>query len=188
MPLLSPFKACDLPENVASVFWITGLAGSGKSTLGQRLCQFLREQNIAVVYLDGDVLREVFGSSGYTRSERLVLAWKYSHLCHMLAVQGLSVVSATISLFHEVQAWNRLNLPGYTEIVLNVPFDLLLQRNPKQLYSRALAGEISDVVGVDIDPEWPLKPELALQVTQEISAEALFQTCLEALGLNALKH
>jgi len=178
----------ETPHLSGRVFWLTGLSGSGKSTLGKQLSQFFRDQKMAVIYLDGDILRDVFGQSGYTRSERLALAWKYSHLCQMLAVQGSTVVCATISLFHEVQAWNRLNLPGYTEILLNPPFDLLLQRNPKQLYSRALAGEISDVVGVDIAPEWPLEPEVVLQVTPEISAEVLFQTCLEALGLSTLKH
>lgn len=64
-----------------------------------------------MVYLDGDVLREVFGNNqDYSRQGRLNLAWRYSHLCHMLVVQGLTVVCATISLFHEIQAWNRKHL------------------------------------------------------------------------------
>ncbi len=170
------------------VYWLTGLAGSGKSTLGRQLFQFFRDQGKAGVYLDGDVLREVFGKSGYSRAERLDLAWRYSHLSHMLAVQGINVVCATISLFHEVQAWNRQHLPNYTEIVLKPPFEVLLERNPKQLYSRALAGEIQNVVGVDIEPEWPLNPELSLAENPEISAEALFQKCLLDLGLTPRKH
>src|SRR3990167_9023119 len=106
----------------------------------------------------------------------------------MLAVQGINVVCATISLFHEVQAWKRQHLPNYTEIVLKPPFEVLLERNPKQLYSRALAGEIQNVVGVDIEPEWPLNPELSLAENPEISAEAPFQKCLLDLGLTPRKH
>ncbi len=169
------------------VYWLTGLAGSGKSTLGQSLCQYFRDQQCASVYLDGDVLREVFGNGGYSRSERLDLAWRYSHLCQMLALQGISVVCATISLFHEVQTWNRQHLTNYTEILLKPSFEVLLQRNPKQLYSRALAGEIQNVVGIDIEPEWPLNPDLVLEISAEISAETLFQKCLLDLGLTPRK-
>lgn len=166
-----------------SVYWITGLAGSGKSTLGRQLTQYLREQRLPVVYLDGDVMREVFGSGNYTRADRLALAWRYSHLCHMLAIQGLNVVCATISLFHEIQAWNRKHQPGYFEICLNVPFEELLKRNPKKLYSRALSGEITNVVGVDIEPEWPLNPDIVLHYSKDVSAETQFQRCLLHLGL-----
>ncbi len=176
------------PPDSGKVYWLTGLAGSGKSSLGQSLFQYFRDQDCASVYLDGDVLREVFGNSGYTRSERLDLAWRYSHLCQMLAVQGICVVCATISLFHEVQTWNRLHLPHYTEILLKPSFEVLLQRNPKQLYSRALAGEIQNVVGVDIEPEWPHNPDLVLEISAAISAEALFQKCLLDLGLTPRKH
>jgi len=188
MPFSSAVQLPDLLSDIPCVYWITGLAGSGKSTLGRQLFQFFRVQGKAVVYLDGDVLREVFGKSGYSRIERLDLAWRYSHLSHMLAIQGVNVVCATISLFHEVQAWNREHLPGYTEIFLNVPFEILLERNPKQLYSRGLSGEIQNVVGIDIEPEWPLNPDLVLAVSPEISAEALFQKCLLDLGLTPRKH
>ncbi|MBT9544228.1 MAG: adenylyl-sulfate kinase [Candidatus Sericytochromatia bacterium] len=188
MPFSSAFQRPEPRSEIPTVYWITGLAGSGKSTLGRQLFQFVRTQGLAVVYLDGDVLREVFGKTGYSRTERLDLAWRYSHLSHMLAIQGINVVCATISLFHEVQAWNRQHLPGYAEIVLKPPFEVLLQRNPKQLYSRGLAGEIQNVVGIDIEPEWPLNPELVLEVSPEISAEALFQKCLLDLGLTPLKH
>ncbi|PIQ27994.1 adenylyl-sulfate kinase [bacterium (Candidatus Blackallbacteria) CG17_big_fil_post_rev_8_21_14_2_50_48_46] len=157
------------------VYWLTGLAGSGKSTLGKQLWQTLRSAGQATVYLDGDVLREVFGKTkGYSRAERLELAWRYSHMCHMLSIQGLNVVCATISLFHEVQAWNRKNLPGYIEIFLDTPFEILQERDQKSLYSKALAGEIKEVVGVDIEPEWPQKPDIHLVYQPGLSPEECF--------------
>jgi adenylylsulfate kinase-like enzyme len=156
------------------VIWITGLSGSGKSTLGRSLHAHLRTQGVMGVYLDGDVLREVFADNrDYTRAGRLQLAWKYSYLCQMLALQGLTVICATISLFHVIHAWNREHLPGYFEVLLDVPFDILRERDPNQIYSRALAGELDDVVGVDLLPEWPLRPDVVLACADRPTPEKL---------------
>lgn len=102
------------------VIWITGLSGAGKSTLAHAVVARLRALSQAVVMLDGDELREVFGaaaqnSRNHGRDGRLALAMQYAHLCRVLAQQGLTVVIATISLFREVHAWNRHHLPGYFE-------------------------------------------------------------------------
>lgn len=168
-----------IKNKAVRVFWLTGLAGSGKSTLGKALQSHFISQGWPVVYLDGDQLREVFGNNqDYSRQGRLELAWRYSHLCHMLATQGLNVICATISLFHEIQTWNRKHLPGYTEIVLDVPFEILLQRDPKQLYSRALKGELTEVIGVDLEPEWPLHPDLVLSCQDNPSPEILLTQLL----------
>jgi cytidine diphosphoramidate kinase len=160
------------------LYWITGLSGAGKSTLARPLVDRLRLVGRATVYLDGDIMRNVFGSSGYTREERLDLAWRYSRLSQELTTQGLDVVCATISLFHEIQAWNRKQIPEYIEVLLDTPFEILQKRNPKKLYSRAFAGEISDVVGVDILPEWPKTPDLILTYQSKQSQEESFETFL----------
>ena len=86
--------------------------------------------------LDGDELREVFGATtpgdeNHGREARLQLAFQYTHLCRVLASQGLVVVVATISMFKEIHKWNRDNLPGYFEVYLNVPIDELRRRDPK---------------------------------------------------------
>ena len=95
--------------------WITGLSGAGKSTLAHEVVAKLRVSGEAVVMLDGDELREVFGAgaanaNNHGREGRLALAMQYAHLCRVIAAQGLTVVIATISLFREVHAWNRANL------------------------------------------------------------------------------
>jgi len=142
------------------VFWFTGLSGAGKSTIGKLFFDRLRGNTAAAVFLDGDILREVFGNDlGHSREERLKSAMRNSRLCKMLADQGIDVVCATISLFRECQGWNRENMPGYHEIYLRVPMQVLIERDQKQLYSRALRGELIDVMGVDLPVEEPLCPE-----------------------------
>lgn len=137
------------------VIWITGLSGAGKSTLAAELVGRFRARGSTVVMLDGDDLREVFGAvavnaKNHGREGRFALAMQYAHLCRVIAAQGLTVVIATISLFKEVHNWNRLNLPGYFEVYLKVPMDELRRRDPKGIYRRFDAGELTDVAGLDL--------------------------------------
>jgi adenylylsulfate kinase-like enzyme/glycosyltransferase involved in cell wall biosynthesis len=142
------------------VIWITGLSGAGKSTLAHEIVSRLRANDNAVVMLDGDELRDVFGAvaanaQNHGRDGRLALALQYSHLCSILAAQGMTVVIATISLFREVHVWNRANLPGYFEVYLKVPVDELRRRDPKGIYRRFDAGELTNVVGLDLPIDEP---------------------------------
>jgi len=146
------------------VFWITGLSASGKTTLGQILAGRLRAEGRQVVFLDGDVLRGVIGEDlGHSVSNRRKSAMRNARLCRMLAQQGGDVVCATISLFHEVQRWNRANIPGYHEIYLHVPMEELRRRDTKGIYARADRGDLRDVVGLDLPAETPETPELVLE-------------------------
>ena len=124
-----------------TVIWITGLSGAGKSTLAIEVVGQLRAKGEHVALLDGDDLRSVFGAvaanaQNYGLEGRLALAMQYAHLCRVIASQGLTVVIATISLFREVHAWNRENLPGYFEVYLKVPVEELRRRDPKGIYRR----------------------------------------------------
>lgn len=144
----------------ARVLWITGLSGAGKSTLAREVAARLRERGEPVVMLDGDELREVFGAvaanaQNHGREGRLALAMQYAHLCRIIAAQQLTVVIATISLFREVHAWNRANLPGYFEIYLKVPLKELRRRDPKGIYQRFRTGEIRHVAGLDLPIDEP---------------------------------
>ena len=142
------------------VIWVTGLSGAGKSTLAVALSERLRSNGEAVVMLDGDQLREVFGSAtvnelNHGREGRLALSMQYAHLCQIIAKQGLTVVIATISLFREVHAWNRANLPGYFEVYLKVPIEELRRRDPKGIYRRFDTGELAHVAGLDLPVDEP---------------------------------
>lgn len=160
------------------VLWITGLSGAGKSTLASVAAQQLRAQGLSVVLLDGDELRAVFGaeSSGvgnHGREARLALAMQYARLCRTLATQGLTVVIATISLFHEVHQWNRTHLPGYFEVFLNVPLSELRRRDPKGIYQRFDAGSLTHVAGLDLLVDEPLAPDWVVDFDPARSVETV---------------
>ena len=151
------------------VIWITGLSGAGKTSLAEHLAERFRIDGHAVVVLDGDALRQVFGEGGtpasaYGRPARMALALRYGQLAGLVAAQGIDVIVATISLFAEVHAWNRAHLPGYVEVYLRAPLKELRRRDPKGLYRRYDAGETTDVAGLDLAIDEPRSPDVLLDV------------------------
>jgi len=146
------------------VYWITGLSGAGKTTIGRELWIRLRAAGRSAIFLDGDALREVIAEDlSHSRDNRRRSAMRNARLCRMLASQGTDVVCPTISLFHDVQRWNRENIPGYREIYLQVPLDELQRRDAKGIYAAAKSGELRDVVGLDVAAEYPETPDLILE-------------------------
>ena len=146
------------------VFWITGLSGAGKTTLGRELWSRLQAAGRPATFLDGDALRAVIADDlNHSVDDRRRSAMRNARLCRLLAEQGVDVVCATISLFHEVQRWNRQNIPGYCEIYLRVPIDELRHRDTKGIYAGAERGDTRDVVGLDVPAEAPEAPDLVLE-------------------------
>lgn len=154
--------AADLAET-GTVYWITGLAAAGKTTLATRLVERLRLSGRPTVLLDGDRMRAVLGAqAAYTPEDRRHLAFTYARLGHELAGQGFDVVCATISMFHAVRDWNRAHIRRYREIYLRVPQAVLRARDPKGLYARHAHGMQPHMVGQDVAPELPLNPDLVI--------------------------
>jgi adenylylsulfate kinase len=169
------------------VIWITGLSGAGKSTLAHEVVARLRAAGEAVVMLDGDELREVFGAvaanaQNHGREARQVLAMQYAHLCRVIAAQGLTVVIATISLFREVHAWNRANLPGYFEVYLKVPVEELRRRDPKGIYRRFDTGKLTHVAGLDLPIDEPEAADWVLEFVPGRPVEVLAEDLLNRLN------
>jgi adenylylsulfate kinase-like enzyme len=175
------------PRRSGQVIWITGLSGAGKSTLARAVVTRMRKDGNAVVMLDGDELREVFGAvaanaDNHGREGRLALAIQYAHLCRVIAGQGLTVVIATISLFREVHAWNRTHLPGYFEVYLKVPVEELRRRDPKEIYRRFDAGELTHVAGLDLPIDEPEAADWVVEFDSERSVTLLAQELNQILN------
>ena len=187
----SSFSSLDLSEEMhespGRVVWITGLSGAGKSTLAQATARQLREQGRSVIILDGDDLREVFGAAeaspeNHGRQPRLLLALQYARLCRALALQNLTVIIATISLFKEVHQWNRMNLPNYFEVYLKVPLDELRRRDPKGIYRSFDAGHLANVAGLDLPVDEPTAPDLIVEYSPKQQIQEIAFTLTRTLN------
>jgi glutamine kinase len=164
------------------VYWITGLSGAGKTTVASELWRRLRAAGRSAVLLDGDALRSVIADDlGHTLGNRHQSAMRNARLCALLASQGEDVVCATISLFHDVQRWNRENIPGYCEVLLRVPMEELRRRDFKGVYTGG-RGDARNVVGVDLPAELPESPDLILEnhgaLDSEAAVERIWAECV----------
>ena len=167
--------------NKGKVYWITGLSGAGKTTIGTRLFERLREEKPNVFRLDGDVGRWAYNDKvGYSREERLDGAYRNARVCKMIADQGIDVVCCTISMYDEVRAWNRENMENYREVYLEVPLEVLIKRDQKGLYTRVQKGSVKDVVGMDLKLEFPKHPDVRVMNDGTLTPDEVVAKILEA--------
>ncbi len=139
------------------VFWITGLSGAGKTTVGKLLYGRIKSIKDNVVLLDGDALRNSIAMDlGYTNEDRHQSAIRNIRLCKLLADQGIDVICCTICMFEDIRQWSRQNNEKYIEVYLKVPMDVLKSRNQKNLYEEAQ----DEVVGLGVGMEEPQSPDM----------------------------
>lgn len=147
-----------------TVYWITGLSGAGKTTIGKSLYEIIASEKQKIIFLDGDELRKVFGNDlGYSREDRIKCAKRYSRLCNLLASQGFDVICCTVSMFHEIRNWNRKQIKNYIEIYIKVSISTLEKRNQKGLYGDWKNGSQKNVVGLDLEVEYPEHPDFIIE-------------------------
>lgn len=131
------------------IFWIAGLSGSGKTTIGRELVSILRNLAMPSVLLDGDELRGALHLHNYSEQGRFEVGQKYVRLAQIVAAQGLNVVIAAGGLSPQLHPWAREHTPRYRAILLDVPLAQVRIRDTKSLYSRASRGEIRNLAGFD---------------------------------------
>lgn len=161
-----------------TVYFFTGLAGAGKTTLGSRFYQHLKAQRPDVVLFDGDVLRDSWNTDvDYSTEARRRSARRVFHLCKLLSDQGISIVICSIAMYEDIRAWNRENLANYREIYVRVTRDTLYRRDQKKLYS---AG--TQVVGKDLPWDEPEHPDLIVQNDGAVDPDTLVAEIEAALN------
>ena len=164
------------------VIWITGLSGAGKTTLCQALYQLLKPHLPQVVLLDGDAVRAVFDQEiGYREVDRLAHVRRIQRLAKLLSDQGQVVLVAVLYSHPDLLGWNREQLQPYVEVYLRAPLEVLRQRDTKDLYAKALAGERVDVVGIDIPWHAPQQADLVVDMEDPEPPERLARTVIAAI-------
>jgi len=148
-----------------AVLWLTGLSGSGKSTIANSLERLLHTDGRHTILLDGDNVRHGLNRDlGFTDADRVENIRRMAEVAKLMVDAGLIVIVSTISPFRsERQLARELMGPGeFVEIFIDTPLSECVRRDPKGLYKRALAGDIRNFTGVDSPYETPESPELCL--------------------------
>jgi len=171
--------------------WFTGPPASGKSTLGERLAERLRRSGARIEILDGDALRSTISSDlGFTKDDRDEQVRRVTDLAAAVMSSGASAIVALVSPYRVARNEARARLVRFCEIHVTCPFDELVRRDPKDLYRRALAGEVRHVTGVDDPYEPPLSCEATIDTSIMDVDEAVtfILDRLIALGLLAAQR
>jgi len=162
--------------HVGCVIWLTGLSGSGKSTIATELERELFNQGRHAYVLDGDNIRHGLGSDlGFAPKDRAENIRRVGEVARLFADAGVICITAFISpyladrdLIRKVMAVGR-----FVEVFVNAPIEVCEQRDPKGLYAKARANEIKDFTGVSAPYELPLAPELEIRTDQLSIAESV---------------
>jgi len=141
-----------------TVYFFTGLAGAGKTTIGGLFYKRLKRYSPEAVIVDGDLSRiaaygevEITDENRYTTEARKAGAWGMFAYCRDRANEGKDVVVCSISMYKEIRDWNRKNIENYREIYIKVTRETLYKRDQKKLYST----HTKNVVGVDLPWDEP---------------------------------
>jgi bifunctional enzyme CysN/CysC len=155
--------------------WFTGLSGAGKSTIANLLERRLSTLGYHTYLLDGDNLRHGLNRDlGFTPEARVENVRRVAEVAHLMVDAGLIVLVCVISPFRSEREFARGLFDGdeFLEVFVDTPLEECERRDPKGLYRKARAGEISNFTGIDSPYEMPEAPDVHLR-TQGMSLEAM---------------
>jgi adenylylsulfate kinase len=167
---------------IPTTYWITGLSGAGKTTLLPYLTKSVQlNSNLPCVFFDGDQLRNILNIKSFSIQARIENGLRYGRLCKYLNEQGLNVVIACIGLFDEIHDWNIKNIKSLKYILLDVPIEELIQRDPKGIYKDSSGNLKSNIVGLDIPACFPVEADVHFKWDNKSCKEKMIKYCLEKL-------
>ena len=164
--------------------WFTGLSGSGKSSVAVLVEQKLLEQGCPAYILDGDNLRHGLNADlGFSMAERAENLRRLAHIATLMADAGLTILVPVISPLEEHRELARKvhsdQGVDFFEIFVDTPLEDCERRDPKGLYAKARAGEITHFTGIDSPYQRPKNPDLRL--TPERECDELAQQVIDLL-------
>ncbi|MDD8031294.1 MAG: adenylyl-sulfate kinase [Acidobacteriota bacterium] len=155
-------------EQKGFTIWFTGLPCSGKSAIADRVAEILREHNLKVERLDGDVVRKsLCRDLGFSREDRNENIRRVTFVAKLLTRNGVVVLTSFISPYREIRDEARREIGDFIEVYTKCPLEVCIARDVKGMYQKALRGEIKEFTGVSDPYEEPLNPELVLETYQE---------------------
>lgn len=153
-----------------AVIWLTGLSGSGKTTIANNLMDKFKSKSVVPVMLDGDEIRHAIRQTGFDRESRKKHNRNVGFIASLFEKQGNIVIVALISPYEDVRNEIRSMCTNFIEVHVATELNVCIERDVKGLYKRALTGEITNFTGISDKYDSPSKPEVVID-TAQISTE-----------------
>ena len=155
------------------VLWMTGLSGAGKTTIALLLEQELKARGCKFERLDGDVVRESLTRDlGFSKEDRDKNIERVSFVAKLLSRNGVGCVCSFISPYQAVRDMVRANTTNFIEVFIDAPLNVVIDRDVKGMYKKAIAGEIPNFTGISDPFEAPAQPEIHIHTDRETPAES----------------
>lgn len=176
----------------SAIIWITGLSGSGKTTIAKILINKIKKIQSRSIHIDGDELREcastIIKKNSFSSKQRENIGLFYSKLSKKISEQGFIVITSVMALQKKVHEWNIKNNDNFYDIYLNVPIKELKKRDPKKIYSNFQKGIFKNLYGLDLKYDKPEKPWLDIKwkknLNKYVIANIIFKKIVSELKLN----
>jgi adenylyl-sulfate kinase len=175
-----------MSEQKGFTVWFTGLSGSGKSTIAEMLYHEFQARGMKTEILDGDVVRQNLSKGlGFSKEDRDINIMRIGFVADLLTRNGVATICCPISPYKATRDANRELIGNFVEVYVHATVDeIAANRDPKGLYKKALAGEITGFTGVDDPYEVPENPEITVDTLSQTPEGSLqhVMTRLKELG------
>jgi adenylylsulfate kinase len=176
-------------EQSGFTVWFTGLSGAGKSTIAEMLFHEFQARGMKTEILDGDVVRQNLSKGlGFSKEDRDLNILRIGFVAELLTRNGVATICCPISPYKETRDAVRAEIGSFVEIYVHATVEeIAAHRDPKGLYKKALAGEITGFTGVDDPYEAPESPELVANTLVETPEESLQKVLTTLMKLGYLE-
>jgi adenylyl-sulfate kinase len=162
-----------LTEQQGFTLWMTGLSGSGKTTIAKIVEEKLRARGLKIERLDGDIVRQSLTRDlGFTKEDRDKNIERVTFVAKLLSRNGVGVIASFISPYQKVRDMVREETTNFIEVFVYAPLEVCAERDVKGLYKKAFAGEIPNFTGVSDPYEEPENADVVVPTHEETPEES----------------
>ena len=161
------------------LFWVTGLSGSGKTSISKKIKKEICKKFGPTIIVSGDDLRKIFGFNKYDPQSRKSLSKKFCKFAKFITDQKINLIFAIVGLINEPRKWNKKNISNYVEIYVKANLSQIKKKRKKKLYLK----KKNSIVGMQIKPQYPKKPNIIIVNNFRKSIEELSKSLIKKITL-----